>query len=175
MFLCKNKGLVQTWGEFLIISEWEKSHSQWVTPLGTGHPMMFKKLSGCSGSPRPWAHHDPPWFQPTPGRKQAILVPYCAAELFWRYPLCPNAFHDSQRFQWVCTLIPSIMDWLAFGTFAVLAFAFSTPPPSSPHPLTFNYPANITYCILHRVNTEWVQSNAKFRPHLSDKSFFWKK
>lgn len=144
--------------------ERKESHSEPMTPLGTGHPMMFKKLSGCGGSPRPRAHHDPPLVsaqaRPEAGYSRPAL-------------LLPSLSIVSERFPWLSAISvrlhpkPLHYGLACIATFAVLAFAFSrTPrsaPPLLPHPLMFDF-FQLALLLAHR-NTEfkWVQSNAKIR------------
>lgn len=104
----------------------KESHSEPVTPLGTGHPMMFKKLSGCGGSPRPRAHHDPP----------LVLAQAWAEAGYSRPALCCRAILAlsivSECFPWLSAIsVGPHLKPLHYGpaciaTFAVLAFAFST-------------------------------------------------
>lgn len=119
------------------------SHSEPVTSLGTGlSKWCLKSSRGAVGVPGPGTimTPPPPWFHTRPSRKRVILVPHCATELFWHCPLCPNAFHDSQRFHRVCTLNPSIMDRLALPHLlcwllhSVVPLASSPPSPPRPTP-----------------------------------------
>ena len=145
MSVCKNRRLMWTRG---VVSgrishfqtQRKESHSEPMTPLGTGHPMMFKKLSGCGGSPRPRAHHDPPLVsaqaRPEAGYSRPAL-------------LLPSLSIVSERFPWLSAISvrlrpkPLHYGLACIATFAVLAFAFSHPkhPPTPAPPLPF-YPTH---------------------------------
>lgn len=96
--------------------------------------MMFKKLSGCTGSPRPWAHHDPPLVS-AQARAEAG---YSHPALFSRAILMPSIV--TKCFPWLSAISVGLhLKPLHYGqahtaTFAVLAFAV----------LAFDFSANVT-------------------------------
>lgn len=128
MLLCKNR-----WGRVSHFQpERKESHSEPVTPLGTGHPMMLKKLLGCSGSPRPWAHHDPPLVsaqaRPEAGYSRPAL--YCRAIL--TLPIVSKSFPWLSAISLGLNLKPLHYGLACIATFAVLAFVFNRTPPPLP-------------------------------------------
>lgn len=136
-------------------AERKESHSEPVTPLGTGHPMMFKKLSGCIGSPRPRAHHDPPLVS---DRTRAEAC-YSRPALCCRAILTPSIV--SECFPWLSAISVGLpLKPLHYGLCShchICCVGFCIHPSSSPpvhHPLMFDFPANISCLVL---NT-WEQS-----------------
>ena len=151
----------QRWGRVSHYQAQRKeSHSEPVTPLGAGHPMMFKKLSGCGGSPRPRAHHDPPSLLAQAGPEAG----YSGPTLCCRGILTLSIV--SERFPWLSAISVGLhLKPLHYGpacvaTFAVLAFVFSRPLPFTP-PANFYFSANVT-----RHNTSWW-SQVQIQPQKS--------